>query len=212
MAQQQPFTGKSDSVSYGDTAPFSWLLVHIMFHLCPLRVCFPSPVVFLKSNPTGLKSQIPWGFSVPLPDPQVGKSVVGPRTFLTKENFFGIIVLQFVVYWLLLYWQSQRLQLCRSQQSVENSSRDGNTIFLLRNLYAGQEATVRTGHGTTEWLQIGKGVHQGCILSPDYLTSMQSTSCKMPVWLRHKLQSRFLGEISITSDMHWIEFPSSGDQ
>ena len=37
---------------------------------------------------------------------------------------------------------------------------------LLRNLYAGQEATVRTGHGTTGWLQIGKGVHQGCILSP----------------------------------------------
>ena len=37
---------------------------------------------------------------------------------------------------------------------------------LLRNLYAGQEATVRTGHGTTNWLQIGKGVHQGCILSP----------------------------------------------
>ena len=38
--------------------------------------------------------------------------------------------------------------------------------WLLRNLYAGQEATVRTGHGTTDWLQIGKGVHQGCILSP----------------------------------------------
>ena len=37
---------------------------------------------------------------------------------------------------------------------------------LLGNLYAGQEATVRTGHGTTEWFQIGKGVHQGCILSP----------------------------------------------
>ena len=37
---------------------------------------------------------------------------------------------------------------------------------LLRNLYAGQEATVRTGHGTTDWLQIGKGVCQGCILSP----------------------------------------------
>ena len=37
---------------------------------------------------------------------------------------------------------------------------------LLRNLYAGQEATARTGHGTTEWFQIGKGVHQGCILSP----------------------------------------------
>ena len=39
-------------------------------------------------------------------------------------------------------------------------------IFLLRNLYAGQEATVRTGHGTTNWFQIGKGVRQGCILSP----------------------------------------------
>ena len=38
--------------------------------------------------------------------------------------------------------------------------------FLLRNLYAGQEATVRTGHGTTDWFQIGKGVHQSCILSP----------------------------------------------
>ena len=52
---------------------------------------------------------------------------------------------------------------------MENSSRDGNTRLLdlpLRNLYAGQEATVRTGHGTTDWLQIGKGVCQGYILSP----------------------------------------------
>ena len=39
-------------------------------------------------------------------------------------------------------------------------------ICLLRNLYAGQEATVRTGHGTTDWFQIGKGVRQGCMLSP----------------------------------------------
>ena len=39
-------------------------------------------------------------------------------------------------------------------------------ICLLRNLYAGQEATVRTGHGTTDWFQIGKGLHQGCIFSP----------------------------------------------
>ena len=42
----------------------------------------------------------------------------------------------------------------------------GHLICLLRNLYAGQEATVRTGHGTTDWFQIGKGVRQGCILSP----------------------------------------------
>ena len=49
-------------------------------------------------------------------------------------------------------------------------------IRLLRNLYAGQEETVRTGHGTTDWFQIGKGVREGCILSPAYLTYMQNTS------------------------------------
>ena len=70
---------------------------------------------------------------------------------------------------------------------------------LLRNLYAGQEATVRTGHGTTDWFQIGKRVCQGCILSP-CLTYMQSTSCKMPGWMSSKLESRLLGEISTTSD------------
>ena len=72
---------------------------------------------------------------------------------------------------------------------------------LLRNLYADQEATVRTGHGTTDWLQIGKGVCKGCILSPAYLTSMQSTSSEMLGWMKHKLESRLLGEISIASDM-----------
>ena len=54
-------------------------------------------------------------------------------------------------------------------KTVENSSRDGNIdhlTCLLRNLCAGQEATVRTGHGTTDWFQIGRGVGQGCILSP----------------------------------------------
>ena len=58
--------------------------------------------------------------------------------------------------------------LCGSQQTVENPSRNGNTRpphCLLRNLYTGQEATVRIGHGTTDWFQDGKGVRQGCILS-----------------------------------------------
>ena len=72
---------------------------------------------------------------------------------------------------------------------------------LLRNLYASQEATVRTGHGTKDWFQIGKGVPQGCILSAAYLTSMQSTSWETLGWIKHKLESRLLGEISITSDM-----------
>ena len=53
---------------------------------------------------------------------------------------------------------------------LENSERDGNTrppdLTLEKPVYAGQEATVRTGHGTIDWFQIGKGVRQGCILSP----------------------------------------------
>ena len=63
---------------------------------------------------------------------------------------------------------------------------------LLRNLYAGQEATVRTGHGTTASFQIGKGVHQGCILSP-CLFNFYSEYSKMSSWMKHKLESILLG-------------------
>ena len=62
---------------------------------------------------------------------------------------------------------------------MENSERDGNTRppdHLLRNLYAGQEATVRTGLGTTAWFQIGKGVRQAVYGHPAYLTYIQRTS------------------------------------
>ena len=69
-------------------------------------------------------------------------------------------------YLLLLYWLCQNLWLCGPQQTLENSERDGNTRSPDLPLYAGQETTVRVGHGTTDWFQIGKGVHQGCILSP----------------------------------------------
>ena len=57
-------------------------------------------------------------------------------------------------------------------------------ICLLRNLYAGQEATVRTGHGTTDWFQIGEGVHQGCILSP----------CLFNLYAEYIMQNAGLGE------------------
>ena len=70
---------------------------------------------------------------------------------------------------------------------------------LLINLYAGQEATVRTRHGTTDWFQIEKGVHIYC--HPAYLTYMQSTSSEMSGWKKHKLESRLPGEISTTSDI-----------
>ena len=72
---------------------------------------------------------------------------------------------------------------------------------LLRNLYASQETTVRTQHRKTDWFQIGKGVHRGCILSPCLFTYMQSTSWETLDWKKHKLKSRVPGEISITSDM-----------
>jgi len=67
-------------------------------------------------------------------------------------------------------------------------------------LYSGQEAAVRNGHGTTDWFQIGKGVCQE-YCHPGYLIYMQSTSCEIPGWIKHKLESRLSGEVSITSDM-----------
>ena len=72
---------------------------------------------------------------------------------------------------------------------------------LLRNLYAGQEATVRTEHGTTDWFQIGKGVHQNCILSP-FLFNLYAEYIMRNTGLE-KTQAgiKISGEISITSDM-----------
>ena len=77
---------------------------------------------------------------------------------------------------------------------------------LLKNLYAGQEARVRTAHGTTDWYQIGKGVHEGCILSPCLFNFMHSTSREMLDWMKHKVESRLPGEISVTSDMQMTIF------
>ena len=75
---------------------------------------------------------------------------------------------------------------------------------LLRSLYAVQEATVRTGDETTDWFQNRKRSTyiKAVCCHPAYLTSMQSTSCEMPGWMKPKLESRLPGEISITLDMH----------
>ena len=72
---------------------------------------------------------------------------------------------------------------------------------LLRNLYAGQEATVRTGHGTTDWFQIGRGVRQGCILSPCLFNLYAEYIMRNAGLDEAQLESRLPGEISITSDM-----------
>ena len=78
----------------------------------------------------------------------------------------------------------------------------GHFTCLLRNLYAGQEATVRTGHETTVSKSRREYIKAVCC-HPAYLTSMQSTSWETLGWMKHKLESRLPGEISITSDTQW---------
>ena len=72
---------------------------------------------------------------------------------------------------------------------------------LLRNLYAGWEATVRTGHGTTDWFQIGKGVRQGCILLPCLFNFYAEYIMRNAGLEEAQLESRLPGEMSISSDM-----------
>ena len=72
---------------------------------------------------------------------------------------------------------------------------------LLRNLYAGQEETVRTRHGTTDWFQIGKGLRQGCILSSCLFNLYAEYIMRNAKLDETQLESRLPGEISITSDM-----------
>ena len=98
-------------------------------------------------------------------------------SFTLKELLYLFVSFVVVVKWL----SYLTIHFCKNLASLESHSHLATSkspsvwnclplscylIHLLRNLYAGQEATVRTGHGTTDWFQIGKGVHQGCILSP----------------------------------------------
>ena len=80
----------------------------------------------------------------------------------------------------------------------------GHLTCLLQNLYAGEETTVRIGHGTTDWFLIRKGVCQGCIFSPCLLNLYAEHIMQNAGLDEAQLESRFLGEISITSDMVMI--------
>ena len=72
---------------------------------------------------------------------------------------------------------------------------------VLRNVYAGQEATARTGHEQWTGSKSGKEYVKAVYCHPACLTYMRSTACEMQDWMKHKLESRFPGEISITSDI-----------
>ena len=87
---------------------------------------------------------------------------------------------------------------------MENSSRAGNTRppdLPLEKPVRSQEATVRTGHGTTDWFQIGKGVHQGCILSPCLFNLYAEYILRNAGLEEAQAGIKIAGEISITSDM-----------
>ena len=89
-----------------------------------------------------------------------------------------------------------------AHNKLENSERDGNTRPLnLRKLCVSQEATVTTGHETTDWFKIRRVVRQGCILSPCLFNLYAEYIMRNAGLEEHKLESRLPGEISITSDM-----------
>ena len=97
---------------------------------------------------------------------------------------------------------------CVDHNKLENLKEMGipdQLTCLLRNLYVGQEVTVRTGHGTTDLSKSGKEYVKTVYCHPSCFTYMQSKSCEMPGWMKHKLESRFQGEISITSDTQMTE-------
>ena len=80
----------------------------------------------------------------------------------------------------------------------------GHFTYLLRNLYAGCEAIVRTRHGTKDWYKVGKGVCQGCILSLCLFSLYAEYIMQMSDWMNSRLESILLGEILTTSDMQMI--------
>ena len=83
---------------------------------------------------------------------------------------------------------------------------------LLRNLYAGQEATVRTGHGTTDWFQIEKEYVKAVYCHPAYLTYMESISWEMLGWKKHKLESRLPKPLTVYITTNSGKFLEMGNQ
>ena len=102
----------------------------------------------------------------------------------------------------LLHWlhSSLWLWITTNWKTLQEMGLPDHLTCLLRNPYAGQEAAVRAGLGTTDGSKLGNEYVKAVYCHPDYLTSMQSTSWETLGWKKHKLESRLPGEISITSD------------
>ena len=164
---------------------------------CTIVLISHAGKVMLKILQVGLQQYVNWE----IPDVQVGFRkgreardqianihwiIEKPREFQKMSMLASLTMLKPLIVWLTTNWKI-----------LQEMGIPDHLTCLLRNLYAVQEVTVRTGHGTTDCFQTGKGVCQGCILSPCLSNLLQSTSWEMLGWMK---ESRLPGEISITSD------------
>ena len=102
---------------------------------------------------------------------------------------------------LLLYWLHHSFWLDQNTLwKIQEMGIPDHLTCLLRTLYAGQEAAVRTGHGKTDWFKIKKGIHQGCILTPCLFNFYAEYIMWNAGLDEHKLEPRLPGELAITSD------------
>ena len=126
----------------------------------------------------------------------VGSSSLLQQIFQTKESNHGLLHCR----WILYSWATwDCADHNKPWKSLQEMGISDYLTWLLGNLYASQEETVRTGHGTGS--KLGKKYANAVYCHLAYLTYMQSTSWKMPDWMKHKLESNLHGEISITSDI-----------
>ena len=189
-----------------------------------------SPVLgkFCNQIPLAFKVKFPGSSQSLCQIPRLGNLWWALELLQQWENFLGITVLQFVGHLLggsvggLMATFSKRTyathrasQVCFIDYTKAFDCVDHNKLWKilkemeipdhltcpLRNLYAGQEATVRTGHGTMEWFQFGKGVHQGCILSSCLFNLYAEYIMQNPGLDEAQVGIGLLGKISITSDM-----------
>ena len=107
-----------------------------------------------------------------------------------KNIYFCFIDYAKVIVWITINWKI-----------LKKMGIPEHLTCLLRNLYTGQEATVRTGQGTTDWFQVGKGVHQGCILSPCLFNCNAEYIMRNAGLEEAQAGIKMPGEISITPDM-----------